>query len=574
MSASLRSTGAVLALCLAHVSPAQAQSEGFAIGRFDPAERGSDWFVADSLDMRGHGRLILGATGDWAFKPLVAYEPDGDERAAVIRHQVFAHAGASLLLWDRLRLGVNVPILAFQRGKSARIGEETYEASEGAALGDVRAALDVRLVGKYASPFSLALGAAVYIPTGSQEAFASDGEVRVLPRVLAAGDLGPIAYAAKLGVLYRRNESGFQGATTGTELVGAAALGVRAAKGRLVIGPEVFASTVVTDSDALFARRETPFELLFSAHYRPIEDLRLGAGFGPGLTRGLGAPEWRGVFSIEWVNEPAKPEPPPPPEAPPPDRDKDKILDSVDACPDEPGIASDDPKKHGCPERDRDGDGILDEVDACPDEPGIASEDPTKHGCPRPDTDEDGVFDDEDACVDNPGPRSEDPAINGCPDTDQDGIFDPRDACPTVPGPADPDPKKNGCPAARVEKGQIKILDRVEFEYNSAKLTRASDSILTAVLNVLMENPTIKKIDVQGHTDNRGSDAYNLKLSNKRAAAVVKWLIDHGIDAGRLTSHGYGMNRPIDSNESDEGRQNNRRVEFHILEQGDKPITE
>ena len=253
-------------------------------------------------------------------------------------------------------------------------------------------------------------------------------------------------------------------------------------------------------------------------------------------------------------------------------------MDADDACPDEPGVKSEDPKKNGCPlPGDRDKDGILDTDDACPDEPGVKSEDPEKNGCPRPDTDKDGIFDDEDACVNEPGIKTTDPLTNGCPppkDTDKDTIIDPEDACPEVPGPRNEDRKKNGCPAARVEQGQIKILERVEFENNSAKIRPQSDTILQAVLTVMTEHPEFTKLSVEGHTDNRGGAGHNLDLSRRRAASVMKWLTDHGIAKTRLSSKGLGMQKPIDSNDSDAGRQNNRRVEFHILEKDGQPLAE
>jgi outer membrane protein OmpA-like peptidoglycan-associated protein len=289
----------------------------------------------------------------------------------------------------------------------------------------------------------------------------------------------------------------------------------------------------------------------------------------------LGAPQVRGLLSLEWAPEPKKE---PLVLRPPSDRDKDGVLDVDDACPDEPGVTSDDPKKNGCPlPADRDKDGILDVNDACPDEPGIEDDDPEKNGCPRRDADKDGIFDAQDACVNDPGIRTTDPLTNGCPppkDTDQDGIIDPEDACPAAPGPRDPDPKKNGCPAARVEQGQIKILERVEFENNSAKLRPESDRILNAVLAVMKEHPEFTKLGVEGHTDNRGAAGHNLDLSRRRAASVMKWLIDHGVTAARLSSKGLGMTKPIDSNDSDAGRQNNRRVEFHILEKDGQPLAE
>lgn len=576
--ASSRWAACALALLALLPSTARAQSAGFAIDRFDPAERGSDWFAADSLDMRGHGRLMLGATGDWGEKPLVLYNKDGDELRDIIEHQLFVHVGGSLVLWDRLRLGANLPILAYQTGEGGTLNGQQFEASKDAALGDLRVGADVRLLGEYRSPASLAAGVAVFAPTGKQEAFAGDGKVRVLPRLLLGGDIGNLVYAAKLGVLYRANDQGFNGSTKGTEAVVAAAIGYRTNDGRLVLGPELFGSTVVTSGDAFFSKRETPFELIFGAHYKVTSDWRIGAGVGPGLTRGFGAPQVRGLLSIEWAPDVEKKEPLVLRPLPPKDRDGDGILDKDDACPDVAGVASDDPKKNGCPlPGDRDKDGILDKDDACPDEPGVQSDDPAKNGCPRLDTDKDGIFDDEDACVKEPGIRTTDPTTNGCPppkDTDKDTIIDPEDACPEVPGDRNDDPKKNGCPAARVEQGQIKILERVEFENNSAKIRPESDRILQAVLAVMNEHPEFTKLSVEGHTDNRGGATHNLDLSRRRAASVMKWLTDKGIDKKRLSSKGLGMTKPIDSNDTDAGRQNNRRVEFHILEKDGQPLSE
>ena len=164
--------------------------------------------------------------------------------------------------------------------------------------------------------------------------------------------------------------------------------------------------------------------------------------------------------------------------------------------------------------------------------------------------------------MNEPGIRTTDPTTNGCPppkDTDKDGIIDPEDACPEAPGPKDPDPKKNGCPAARVEQGQIKILERVEFENNSAKIRPESDRILQAVLGVMTEHAEFTKLSVEGHTDNRGGAGHNLDLSRRRAASVMKWLTDHGVAKERLSSKGFGLTKPIDSNDTDAGRQNNRR---------------
>jgi OOP family OmpA-OmpF porin len=388
---------------------------------------------------------------------------------------------------------------------------------------------------------------------------------------MAAGDIGKLVYAASAGFYWRGQNQTFAATQTGSEVFGGASLGVRLFDDKLLLGPEVNVSTVVEDGDAVFDKETTPLELIFGGHFFAGDEIRIGAGFGPGLTRGLGAPEWRGLLSFDWIQSVEKK----PVAAPPPDRDGDGILDKDDACPDVPGEKNADPAKNGCPPPgDRDRDGVLDPEDACPDVAGEKTDDPETNGCPPPDRDGDGVLDRDDACPDEPGEKSDDPTKNGCPlpkDRDGDSIVDPEDACPDAPGPANADPKKHGCPAARVEKGQIKILERVEFKYNSAELTKESEPILQAVLSVLESHPEFTRIRVEGHTDDRGNDKYNKTLSQRRAQSVVNWLVKKGIDRKRLAAAGFGEERPIDTNETDEGRQNNRRVEFHIDEIDGKP---
>ncbi len=307
---------------------------------------------------------------------------------------------------------------------------------------------------------------------------------------------------------------------------------------KLVLGPELTIATVVSDSNATFAKTTTPAEALLGGHYTFDSGWRVGAGFGFGLARGFGEPEGRVVASLEWT----------PPIAAAAvvvverDRDNDGIPDAEDACPDVPGVKTGDPKTNGCPppvEKDRDHDGILDKDDACPDVPGVATSDPKTNGCPPP-----------------PKPK----------DSDADGIPDDKDACPNEAGPADPDPKKNGCPLAHIaaDGKQIVILQQVKFAVDKADILPESQAILEAVQKILNDHPEIKTMRIEGHTDDKGLAAYNLGLSDRRAHSVETWLVEHGIAKSRLTAKGYGMTRPIDSNTTDEGRRNNRRVEFHI----------
>jgi len=477
----------------------------------------------------------------------------------------------------------------------------------------------VELLGKYGDPFTLAAGVQLFAPTGDRDNFTSDGTFRAQPRLLAAGHIGLFTYAAKIGFEYRPNDATFAGSDLGSALLVGAAAGIQADHGRLVVGPEFWGSTVVTSNEGPFKTRNTPLEALLGGHYQ-VGDWKLGAGAGPGLTRGYGEPDFRVVADLEWAppvvedrdgdgigdTEDACPDVAGIRTADPrtsgcPDRDRDGVADGEDACPDVPGARSPDPKKNGCP-ADRDDDGIVDGEDACPDAPGVRDADPKKNGCP-PDRDSDGIGDSEDACPDAPGARDPDPKRNGCPpdrdnddiadsedacpdapgvrdpnpkkngcppDRDSDGIPDAQDACPNVPGPSNPDPKKNGCPLAYVseEAKQIKITEQVKFRFNSAQLDPAGDPLLQAVLTILRDHPELQKIEIQGHTDNVGTRPYNMNLSNARARAVLAWLVKHGIETKRLTAKGFGFDVPIADNSTDEGRRENRRVEFHIVDQG------
>jgi len=565
---SLSLTAAALTTLLATTALGQPKADGFSLNRFEPSDRGSEWFTTESLDMRGDMRFAGGLVLDYGRKPLVLYDTDGEERSAIVENQLFGHVGASMVLRERFRLGLSLPVAIWQNGDGGSTGAQTFESNNSTTIGDARLTGDVRLMGSYGDPLTLAAGLQFFAPTGSQESYTGDGSIRIAPRVLAAGDISMFTYAGRLGFTWRGHDDDFADSPMGSQLDFAVAGGLRAVDGRLVVGPELFGSTVVTDADAVFGRRTTPFEIIVGGHFLATEQIRVGAGVGPGLTRAFGTPQMRALASIEWVQPAPKAAEPPPP---PPDRDSDGIIDPEDACPDVPGVRTDDPKTNGCPPpSDRDGDTIIDPEDACPDEPGVKTDDPKTNGCPPPgDRDSDGIIDPEDACPDEPGAKTDDPKTNGCPapkDTDGDGILDPEDACPNDPGPRNDDPKKNGCPIARVEKGEIKILEQVQFAYNSDRILKASDYILDAVKKVLTENPGIKKIEVQGHTDSKGSDQYNLALSKRRAASVMKWLTKNGIDKKRLTSKGLGEKQPIDTNDTEEGRANNRRVVFQILE--------
>ena len=132
------------------------------------------------------------------------------------------------------------------------------------------------------------------------------------------------------------------------------------------------------------------------------------------------------------------------------------------------------------------------------------------------------------------------------------------------PEPPPPEPEKR----VVVRDNRIIIKEKIQFEFNSAKIKNVSHSLLDEVAKEIKEHPQIKKIEIQGHASAEGSDGYNLKLSDKRAKAVRKYLSGQGgIDNGMLLAKGYGESQPIASNDTEEGKEKNRRVEFLIVEQ-------
>ncbi|MCC6584482.1 MAG: OmpA family protein [Chitinophagales bacterium] len=231
-----------------------------------------------------------------------------------------------------------------------------------------------------------------------------------------------------------------------------------------------------------------------------------------------------------------------------PDTDGDGIEDSKDECPTIVGLA----EFNGCP--DRDGDGIPDAKDACPDVKGIAK----FGGCPDPDRDGDGIINEKDQCPDVAGSFS----AQGCPDRDGDGVTDADDKCPDVAGPA----SNKGCPEVKDEvKKRLAFAARnIQFETGKATIKPVSFKILDEVASILNEYPYYD-VNVDGHTDNVGKPASNLKLSQDRAASAVEYLVKKGIPASRLVSSGYGDTKPVADNKTAAGRAQNRRVEFNLL---------
>ncbi|CAO1663937.1 OmpA family protein [Salinicola sp. LHM] len=197
---------------------------------------------------------------------------------------------------------------------------------------------------------------------------------------------------------------------------------------------------------------------------------------------------------------------------------------------------------------DSDGDGVPDDRDQCPNTPAGVAVDAV--GCPL-DTDGDGVPDYMDQC---PGtPAGVEVNAQGCPlDSDGDGVPDYQDQCPDTPAGAEVN--SLGC----VED---LVLRDVNFEFDSAQLTANAEAILDGVSEKLMTNDQLR-IRLEGHTDSVGPAAYNKELSQRRADSVKSYLVNKGFSADNITTIGYGEEQPVASNDTAEGRAQNRRVEL------------
>jgi OmpA-OmpF porin, OOP family len=250
-----------------------------------------------------------------------------------------------------------------------------------------------------------------------------------------------------------------------------------------------------------------------------------------------------------------------------PDRDGDQLPDNVDACPEVPG-----PKDNkGCPYGDRDGDGTLDKDDGCPDTPGPKE----NKGCPYGDRDNDNIPDNIDKCPDQPEDKDGWEDEDGCPDPDNDadGILDVVDKCPLQPETVNGFEDEDGCPDVKLDLvevrrdiGKIEIKEKVFFDTGKATIKPQSFGLLNQVATVLKTYPTMHVL-VEGHTDSVGGHTFNQRLSDSRSDSVRQYLLQQGIESERLTSQGFSYDKPIASNQTAKGREQNRRVEFTITKE-------
>lgn len=203
-------------------------------------------------------------------------------------------------------------------------------------------------------------------------------------------------------------------------------------------------------------------------------------------------------------------------------------------------------------EKDSDNDGVLDSADKCTDTPSGVKVD--AKGCPV-DSDKDGVTDDKDKCPNTAAGTEVDE--KGCAvvkkvelkDSDKDGVYDDKDKCANTPEGANVN--NNGC----------WVVKDLRFDLGKTTILALSKPNVDEVVVVMQKNPEMK-LEIQGYTDNSGSAKFNQKLSEKRAIAVMEYIKSKGIAKNRMTAKGYGIENPAETNDTEEGRALNRRVEL------------
>ncbi len=582
------------ALLMSSLSFAQSTAQPLpqvSLTRFFLNDGGKGGLGAATGDTLGQYRFRASLGFHYEHKPLLYYRRDAAV-GALVEHRGQVDLGLAFGITSWLQVSGQLPMMVLQTGDD--LSELSGTATPGAfGLGSARFALRVGLLSQRRGglvsdmPMDLALQVGAGLPFGFGDAANVENGWNVTPQLSAGQDFGPVRIGGEVSAHLRQNVSLTRNSVR--DVVGHQ-LGVRAlitSMGEYVRFEGSF-HTMIPLSGGVPAG----FEVLGGVRV-PIGPLELfalgGPGFGhlPGtpvvrVYAGLGLKPWEGTCEAGQTHRPE--------ECPELDLDRDGIKNAADRCPAEPedldGFEDEDgcidadndhdgvldrddrcpneagPKENrGCPlrNRDSDGDGVLDAEDQCPTVPGI----PERRGCPLPDRDQDGIEDSQDRCPTEMGLAEN----HGCPvkDRDGDGVEDDLDNCPDEPGPED----NHGCPAKQkqlviITRDKLVITDRVYFATAKATILPKSFGLLNQVANVLRNHPEIQMVTVEGHTDDKGSAKVNRKLSLARAKSVKAYLEHQGIDSMRLNAQGFGPDRPADTNRTEAGRQNNRRVEFII----------
>lgn len=529
---------------------------------------------ANTLDhLSPAGGLLL----NYGSQSLVL-ETKAGKVTPLVDQQLALHAFAGIGFYDFMQFDISMPFYFLNEG--TLLNGTKYS---GMALGDLSFQSKATFISSKDGGLGLGFLIDLSIPTGDNAAFVGMGSIGVTPKLLVDGRFGDLFIAANLGASIRKAQT-LRNLEQGSAVEYGAGVEYSLLKGLFLIDAELYGRTSFND---LFATDDSPLEAIVGGKLVTNSGLSFAAGAGGGLVSGAGAPSFRTYLSFGYAprsndfdgdgiennldacvdiaedldgfeDEDGCPDE---------DNDQDQILDTDDKCPMEAEDLDGFEDEDGCPETDNDKDEILDADDKCPndaeDKNGFEDED----GCPDGtlDSDKDGIKNAKDKCVNEPEDMDGFEDEDGCPDNDNDhdGIQDADDKCPNKPGLA----SNAGCPAEKpkavLKDKNIQILEKVFFESDKAIIKSDSYSLLDEVALILKTN-TIK-VEVGGHTDDKGKDDYNMQLSTARAKSVEIYLRNKGVSQEKLSSVGYGEMQPLEKKKSKSARAKNRRVEFKII---------
>jgi large repetitive protein len=522
---------AVLSAILGLSASAPARANGD-LTRYHPPATMSGLLATDQAEALFPLQLSVSAYLSYAHNPLVWYYNDGTYEPVVDR-QLLLEVGGAIGIVRLVDVGVSLPLALYQRASDTA----GFGRLSGAAMGDLRIMPRIHLVLERTYGLGLSVVPELTLPTGDRGRFLGDPSVAFKPKVIGTVPLGVVRVIGSVAYRLRQNGTA-AGVALGDEMELHAGADVNLEAYSLPMSAllELSASTAAArpfKGDGLSA-----VEALAGARTRVLNDLLIEAGVGVGLTRGLGTPALRVILGFGFAPLP-------------PDLDKDGIPDAIDNCPTDPEDYDGFQDLDGCPEPDNDKDGILDKDDACPNEA----------------EDIDG-FEDLDGCPDHGGLAEPAEPL----DTDGDRIPDTKDRCPEEPEDFNGYQDEDGCPEGGVRRTEyireqrIDIRETVLFDSGKSTILPESKLLLNEVAEQIRSHPEIKRLRIEGHTDNRGAADDNLYLSQDRADAVRRYLTARGVAKDILTAEGYGLTRPIDTNDTAAGRAHNRRVEFVITE--------
>lgn len=568
---------ALLAAALSAPAFAQEVAEGVDVEIFRPASDGLGYFSVPSADTLGNLQMQAGFWLNYANDPVLLTDAqgnrlsvggatDGDDGDGLIDDQMMGHllVGMGITRWSSLTVDVPVTLFAdgVQPGSLSSVSTASVSAS---GLGDVRVVPKFTALHSEDGMVGLALVVPVGIPTGDPASLTGENGVSAAPQLvveLSDDEVRRQAYSWRLAgtVGYRVRPTGrVQDVSLGNAFTWGVAAGYAPAE-ILELMAELHGEVAGSRS------AQAPAELIAGLKLLPTPWTAIHMGGGTAILGGVGAPDYRVVAGLSLM---------PGFDANDRDADGDGLADGVDRCVDEPEDFDDFQDADGCPDTDNDVDGIPDANDECPSDPEDDDGWLDNDGCPDKDNDKDEIPDVEDRCPNDAetwnGVMDED----GCPDDsvgdkDGDGITDDVDRCPYDAEDFDGDKDADGCPdegRVVVEKSNIKITEAIYFDTGKDTIQQRSFGLLDEIAAVISANSQLRLIRVEGHTDNVGGEMNNLRLSQARAESVRRYLIDQGIDGGRLEARGFGEMYPIQSNDTDAGRAANRRVEFIIVDQ-------